>query len=132
MAKSIIHIVLFLFSIQTIAQEVQWVSRVIDYSSELSDKEYSAEQVTGKPDVLPQGGDSPNAWMPLHPDKPEYIKVWFDKPMPIQQIVIAESFNPSATHQIFAYDHEGREYLINTFSPGPVPQKGRLLFYCFR
>ena len=127
MTRSIIHIVLFLFSIQTIAQEVQWVSRVIDYSSELSDKEYSAEQVTGKPDVLPQSGDSPNAWMPLDPNKPEYIKVWFDNPMHIQQIVVAESFNPSATHQIYAYDNEGKEYLVNTFSPGPVPQKGRLL-----
>ena len=127
MTRSIIYIVLILFSIKTIAQEVQWVSRVIDYSSELSEKEYSAEQVTGKPDVLPQGGDSPNAWMPLNPNKSEFIKVWFDNPMPIQQIVIAESFNPSATHQIYAYDSKGKEYLINTFSPGPVPQKGRLL-----
>jgi outer membrane protein OmpA-like peptidoglycan-associated protein len=127
MARSLIHIVLFLFSIQTIAQEVQWVSRIIDYSSELSEKEYSAEQVTGKPDVLPQGGDSPNAWMPLNPNTSEYIKVWFDKPMHIQQIVIAESFNPSATHKIYAYDNEGKEYLINTFSPGSIAQKGRLL-----
>ncbi len=127
MVRSIIYIVLFFFSIQTIAQEVQWVSRVIDYSSELSDKEYSAEQVTGRPDVLPQGGDSPNAWMPLNPNKSEYIKVWFDNPMPIQQIVIAESFNPSATHQIYAYDSKGKEYLINTWASGPGPQKGRLL-----
>jgi outer membrane protein OmpA-like peptidoglycan-associated protein len=127
MKRSIIHIVLILFSIQAIAQEVQWVSRVIDYSSELSEKEYSAEQVIGKPDVLPQGGDSPNAWMPLNPKKSEYIKVWFDNPMQIQQIVIAESFNPSAIHQIYAYDNKGMEYLINTFSPGPIPQKGRLL-----
>ncbi len=127
MTKTIIHIVLILLSISTIAQEVQWASKVIDYSSELSDKEYAAEQVTGKPDVLPQGGDSPNAWMPLNPKNSEYIKVWFDNPIPIQQIVIAESFNPSATHQIYAYDNEGTEYLINTFSPGPIPQKGRLL-----
>jgi outer membrane protein OmpA-like peptidoglycan-associated protein len=127
MIRSLILIFLFLISIQAIAQEVQWVSRVIDYSSELSEKEYSAQQVLGKPDVLPQGGDSPNAWMPLNPNKTEYIKVWFDQPIHIQQIVIAESFNPSATYQIYAYGREGKEYLLNTFSPGPIPQKGRLL-----
>jgi outer membrane protein OmpA-like peptidoglycan-associated protein len=127
MIRSLILIFLFLISIRAIAQEVQWVSRVIDYSSELSEKEYSAQQVLGKPDVLPQGGDSPNAWMPLNPNKSEYIKVWFDQPIHIQQIVIAESFNPSATYQIYAYGREGKEYLLNTFSPGPIPQKGRLL-----
>ena len=127
MIRSLILIFLFLISIRAIAQEVQWVSRVIDYSSELSEKEYSAQQVLGKPDVLPQGGDSPNAWMPLNPNKTEYIKVWFDQPIHIQQIVIAESFNPSATYQIYAYGREGKEYLLNTFSPGPIPQKGRLL-----
>jgi outer membrane protein OmpA-like peptidoglycan-associated protein len=127
MIRTLILIFLFLISIRAIAQEVQWVSRVIDYSSELSEKEYSAQQVLGKPDVLPQGGDSPNAWMPLNPNKTEYIKVWFDQPIHIQQIVIAESFNPSATYQIYAYGREGKEYLLNTFSPGPIPQKGRLL-----
>ena len=127
MIRSIIHIVFILLTTQTVAQQVQWASRVIDFSSQLSDKEYSAEQVTGKPDVLPQGGDSPNAWMPLNADKSEYIKVWFDEPLHTQQIVIAESFNPSATHQIYAYDSEGNEYLINTFSPASIPQRGRLL-----
>ena len=127
MTRPLILIFLFLISIRAIAQEVQWVSRVIDYSSELSEKEYSAQQVLGKPDVLPQGGDSPNAWMPLNPNKSEYIKVWFDQPIHIQQIVIAESFNPSATYQIYAYGREGKEYLLNTFSPGQIPQKGRLL-----
>jgi len=131
MKRPIIYILIFFFSVPAIAQEVQWVSRVIDFSSELSEKEYSAQQVIGKPDVLPQGGDSPNAWMPLNPNKSEYIKVWFDQPMHIQQIVIAESFNPSATYQIYAYDREGKEYLLNSFSPGPVPQKGRLLHVFF-
>jgi len=127
MTRLLILIFLFLISMRAIAQEVQWVTRVIDYSSELSKKEYSAQQVLGKPDVLPQGGDSPNAWMPLNPNKSEYIKVWFDQPMHIQQIVIAESFNPSAAYQIYAYGREGKEYLLNTFSPGLIPQKGRLL-----
>ena len=45
-------------------QDTQWASRVISYSSQLSDYAYAATQILGKPNVLPKGGDNPNAWMP--------------------------------------------------------------------
>lgn len=125
------QLILLFISINAISQEVQWAVRVIDFSSELSSKEYSAQQVIGKPNVLPQGGDNPNAWLPLEPNNTDYIKVWFDNPVQIQQIVIAESYNPSATYQIFVYDRKEQEYLLNTFSPQPIPQKGRLLHLFF-
>jgi len=128
--RTTLYIVLFI-SVQAYAQDIQWATRVKDVSSELSAKEYSAQQVIGKPNALPQGGDNPNAWMPLDPNKREHIKVWFDIPMRIQQIVIAESFNPSATYQVFVYDRNGQEYLLNTFSPKPISQKGRLLHLFF-
>jgi len=131
MKKSLFQIFVLIFSIQVSAQEVQWASQVIDYSSELSDKEFSAQQIIGKPDVLPQGGDSPNAWMPKDPNTTAFIKVWFDQPMQISQVVVAESFNPSATYQIYCYDREGNEYLLNTFTSEPVAQKGRLLHLFF-
>jgi len=131
MIKHIVLFILLYHAVNVYAQDVQWASKVIDYSSELSSKEFSAQQVIGKPDVLPQGGDSPSAWLPLNPDKMEYIKVWFDTPSQIQQIVIAESYNPSATYQVFVYDQDSREYLLNTFSPLPVAQQGRLLHFFF-
>jgi outer membrane protein OmpA-like peptidoglycan-associated protein len=131
MIKHLTLFILLIISESAISQEVQWVSEVIDFSSELSDKEFSAKQIIGKPDVLPQGGDSPNAWLPQNPDKMDYIKVWFDHPSRIQQIVIAESFNPSASYQVFVYDRSGKEYLLNTFTPKPIPQKGRLLHLFF-
>jgi OOP family OmpA-OmpF porin len=127
-----IQVFLLSFSVSTIhAQEIQWASKVIEFSSELSQKEYSAIQIIGKPNVLPEGGDSPNAWLPNNPNKEEFIKVGFDRPTRIQQIAIAESYNPSATYQVYVYDGGGNEYLINTFTPRPIPLKGRLLNILF-
>ena len=113
------------------AQEVQWVSTIIEATSELSPREYSAEQLIGKPNVTPGTGDSPNAWMPYRSDREEYVKVGFENPLKIRQIAIAESMNPSAIYQIFLYDRSDNEFLINTFSPRPVELKSRMLHVFF-
>lgn len=109
------------------AQDVQWASTVIEYSSELTPVPYSANQILHKPNVLPVGGESPSAWTPSKPDKEEFIKVGFEKPMKIQQIAVAESYNPSTVLKIFTYDKDNNEYLINEFSPKQISVKGRLL-----
>jgi len=109
------------------AQEVQWATKVIDFSSELTPVQYSAKQVLGKPDVLPSGGQNPNAWAPDKPKRKEFLKVGFDNPMNIQQIAIAESHNPSAIYRVLVYDEQGKEYVVNTLNPKAVPLKGRML-----
>src|SRR5688500_2478567 len=109
------------------AQEVQWATKVIEFSSELTPVQYSAQQVLGKPNVLPSGGQSPNAWAPDKPRRKEFLKVGFEKPISIQQIAIAESHNPSAIFRVLVYDEAGKEYLINTLNPKAVPLKGRML-----
>jgi OmpA-OmpF porin, OOP family len=109
------------------AQEVQWASKVIEFSSELTPVQYSAQQVLGKPNVLPSGGQSPNAWVPDKPKRKEFLKVGFERPISIQQIAIAESHNPSAIYRVLVYDEAGTEYLVNTLNPKSVPLKGRML-----
>ncbi len=109
------------------AQVVQWASKVIDVSSELTPVQYSAQQVLGKPNVLPAGGQNPNAWTPDKPKRREFIKVGFATPMHIQQIAIAESHNPSAVFKVYIYDEAGREYLIKTNNPVVIPIKSRML-----
>ncbi len=109
------------------AQEVQWASKVIGYSSELTPLQYSAQQVLGKPNVLPSGGQNPNAWAPDKPKRKEYLKVGFERPMNIQQIAIAESHNPSAIFRVLVYDEADREYVVNTLNPKAVPLRGRML-----
>ena len=115
------------FSLTLRAQEVQWAAKVLDFSSELTPVQYGARQVLGQPNVLPSGGQSPNAWAPDKPKRKEFLKVGFEKPMNIQQIAIAESHNPSAIFKVFVYDEAGKEYLVNTLNPKAIPLKGRML-----
>jgi outer membrane protein OmpA-like peptidoglycan-associated protein len=116
-----------LFAQYSKGQVVQWASKVIEFSSELTPIQYSASQVLGKPNVLPAGGQSPNAWAPDKPKRKEFLKLGFANPISIRQIAIAESHNPSAIFRVLVYDEAGTEYLINSFNPQAVPLKGRML-----
>lgn len=118
---------LMLMGYIVIAQEVQWASKVLDFSTQLSEYQYSATQVLGKPDVLPNYGDNPNAWLPSRPNRTSFVKVGFEQPMRVRQIAIGESFNPGALYQVFLYDENDREYLLNTFIPRGLNVEGRLL-----
>ncbi|MFN3841079.1 MAG: OmpA family protein [Cyclobacteriaceae bacterium] len=109
------------------AQVVQWASKVIEFSSELTPVQYSAQQVLGKPNVLPAGGQNPSAWAPDKPNRKEFLKLGFEKPISIQQIAIAESHNPSALFRVLLYDESGKEYEVSTLNPQSVPLKGRML-----
>jgi len=130
--RKLLFLVVAFFNLSSIqGQDIQWVSTIIEASSELSPREYSAEQVIGKPNVTPGTGDSPNAWMPFRDDREEYVKVGFENPIKIRQIAIAESMNPSAIYQIYLYDRSDNEFLINTFEPRPVELKSRMLHVFF-
>jgi OOP family OmpA-OmpF porin len=124
--KNIFILIIFI-SFNSYAQRVYWASEVLEFSSELSQKEYAANQVLGKPNAMPQGGDNPNAWMPSRPNNLDFISVAFDKAIRIEQIVIAESYNPSAVYEIYLYDKKGTEYLVHSFEPKPIDLKSRLL-----
>ncbi|MDH5368335.1 MAG: OmpA family protein [Cyclobacteriaceae bacterium] len=108
------------------AQTVQWASEVLDFSTELTPVQYSAQQILGKPNVLPAGGENPGAWTPDRANNNEFIKVGFINPMSIQQIAIAESYNPSTITNVYTYDEAGNEYLVHAFSPGSVPIQSRV------
>lgn len=102
----------------TYAQEVQWASRVVAFSSEYQDpkmpKQYGAAQVTGKPSKLPLFGNSPCAWRPSQDDNAsgEWIKVAYVQPQPVKQIAIAENMNAGTITRIYAYDAQDKEYLL--------------------
>jgi len=109
------------------AQNVQWASEVIEFSSELSPMQYSATQALNKPNVLPNGGENPNAWTPKNPNRVEFIKVGFPNPMIIQQIAIGESYNPGSISTVYVYDKSGKETQVYTFNSRPIGEAGRLL-----
>ncbi|HCM77009.1 MAG TPA: hypothetical protein DIS90_11545 [Cytophagales bacterium] len=125
----ILLIATFVLVTQGIAnsQVVQWGSKVIDFSSELTPVQYGAKQILGKPNVLPAGGQNPNAWTPDKPKRKEFIKIGYDNPIQIQQIAIAESHNPSGLYKVYLYDQQDKEYLVHTFNPMAIPLQGRML-----
>ena len=121
-------LLLVLLSVCANAQTVvQWASRVVDYSSELSTLQNSARQALAKPNILPAGGDNPNAWSPFNNNTVEYITVQFDLPMPIVQIAIGETYNPGAIREVIAYDENDAEYKVYEGNPGPVEEEYRML-----
>lgn len=113
------------------SQEVQWASKVIGFSTELTPVQYAAEQALGKPNSMSSkqssGGQNPNAWTPDKPKRKEWLKLGYSHPIQIQQIAIAESHNPSALSKLYLYDEAGNEYLVRSFNPSVIPLRGRLL-----
>ncbi|MEQ6168286.1 MULTISPECIES: OmpA family protein [unclassified Ekhidna] len=127
--KKIYLIVLGLLAVCAVeAQEtVAWGTQVIDVSSEYSPYEYSAIQTLHRPNVLPGGGDNPNAWRPKSTDKEEFVMVAFRTPIKAKQIAIAESENPGAVKAVYGYDSDYNEYLLFELTPRELPIESRLL-----
>jgi outer membrane protein OmpA-like peptidoglycan-associated protein len=125
------HLFIFLLSFVAIinvnGQSIQWASEVLEFSSELTPIQYSAQQILGKPNVMPAGGENPGAWTPDRANKKDFIKVGFETPINIRQIAIAESYNPTAIYRVLVYDDNGTEYEVNTFNPKPIPIKARVM-----
>ncbi|MCC7301584.1 MAG: OmpA family protein [Bacteroidia bacterium] len=114
-----------------LAQQVQWASKVIDYSSQFDTKGYSANQVLGKPSCMPKGGDNPNTWSPSKKTPKEFIKVGFSKPMKIQQVIICEAYNASAVTKVELFDASGKAYKVHKGKPKLIDGGARMLYVKF-
>jgi len=127
-------LVLFILPSAAFAQaRIEWASLVIDFSSQKGTKEYSAEQILGKPDKCPASGDSPCAWVPATDDGvvEEWIHVEFEKPMKIQQIAIAQNFYPGAIEKVMLFDEKGRQRNEFDYTPtaeGPYAKIKHITF----
>lgn len=110
------------------AQEmVSWGTQVVDVSSEYSPYEYSAIQSLYRPNVPPQGGESPNAWRPKKKTKEEFIMVSFGNPIKAKQVAIAESENPGAVKAVYGYDKDYNEYKLFELTPQDLQIESRFL-----
>lgn len=134
MKRTVILLGLIFFTLTGFSQKVQWASRVVAKSSEYSDRQYSAEQVLGRPNVLPVFRDSPCAWSPFKEQsrEDEFIQVAFNKAARIRQVAVAESYNPGAVSRIYLYDTDKREHLVyQNDSPRMLLENGRMLRVTF-
>ena len=128
MKKITLIILGLVFATTTFAQEtVIWGAEVVDVSTEYLPYEYSAIQALHRPNVLPRGGDNPNAWRPKRTNKEEFIVVAFTEPLKAKQVAIAESENPGAVREVYAYDRNYSEYKLFELTPRSLPIESRLL-----
>lgn len=117
----------------TFAQEVQWANKLLGFSSELRlsprGYDYRAKQILGTPNKLPDIGDSPCAWSPskMNSNSDEWIKVSFAKAIPLRQVAIAENYNQGSISQVYAYNTDGKEFLIYKNSEVPSGPTGKML-----
>ncbi|MBL7911526.1 MAG: OmpA family protein [Bacteroidia bacterium] len=119
--KKVIILFMFILPFFVNSQTVQWAYKVVEHSSQVGTKEYSAKQVLGRPNVLPRSGKNANAWEPKGGgEKTEFIKVNFLTPMKAKYILVGESNHPGYLSKIIAYDsldHE-KEVIAYTFKKG--------------
>ena len=111
------------------AQEVVWAKKVLGFSSQMSTKKYSAEQILGKPNVLPNHEHNPCAWVPKQDRNPngEWILVEFEKPIRARQVAVAENFNPGSISQIILFDTNDEEFTVfYNDSLFRLPEEGRM------
>ena len=112
--KQILLILSTLISLSVLGQEVQWASEVAEVSSEVTEKQYGAKQALGEPSAYPASDYNPTAWSPKKEasGKGEFIRVKFENPHVIRQVVVVENHNPGAVEKVVIFDTGGREYEI--------------------
>ena len=93
---------------------VLWADRVVKFSSQYSDTDWSADQVLGSPDTYPAHGDRPTAWSPgVNDDNhTEFIQVGFESPTRMEGLKVYETCNPGAIVQIVVIDETGRRHSL--------------------
>lgn len=116
-----------------LAQEVQWASKVIEFSSEFAYKkmpgQYLAKEALGPPSVLPSIGQNPCAWTPSSEasDQGEFLTLGFEKPQTVRQIVIAENSGAGAIDRVALIDTKGKPHIVYLNPvPSPLEKDGRL------
>lgn len=109
-----LYVLLFVTTLSAQTSKIEWADNVEEFSSQRDTKQYAAIQVLGEPNAFPNGGDSPASWSASKPEnkKEEFIKVSFKERFNIQQIVVAQNFNPGAIQQIYLFNTNDRAFLV--------------------
>lgn len=107
--KKIKLAIFLLIGFSVFSQQVQWANKVIKFSSDLGGKQNGVKRILGKPDVFPQAGISPNAWMTKNSlDGREVIEVGFEKPQTVKQVAIFENVNSGCVVKIAVDNGSGK------------------------
>ena len=136
--KTVVTIVLFLNAIYLCAEKIYWADSLIAVSSEArfvnaGRTAFNGIQVLGKPNIMPDFGVSPCAWMPDYTrNGMEWIKVGFKIPTMASKLFIYESYNPGAISKVIVNDEQENEKIVyNNLNPTPIQEKGRVMSISF-
>ncbi len=132
-----IAIIIFLFFISfsfSKAQNVLWADTIFDCSSQIGRGPFSARQILGKYNVMPNFGKTPNAWsVPNAIKRTQWIELGFNNNIIARQIVIAENYNMSAISKIILFDSKNnKKELFTNSNPKIISQRGRFFNIIFK
>ncbi|MEJ5245211.1 MAG: OmpA family protein [Bacteroidota bacterium] len=119
-------------------EKIYWADSLIAVSSEArfvnaSKTAFKGIQALGKPNIMPDFGVSPCAWMPDYTrNGMEWIKVGFKKSITASRLFIYESYNPGAISKVIVFDeNENEKVVYNNLNPIPVQETGRVMNVTF-
>ncbi len=104
----------FLFSVCAFGQirKIQWASAVLFQYNQYSSDDFSARTTLGPPDAFPPGHPSRNAFRLSSESAFGTLKLGFDRPQQVQQVIIIESYLPGRVSQVKLIDETGGSYII--------------------
>lgn len=81
----------------------RWANQVLGFSSQYSAPAWAAQQALGPPDIYPTYGDFAETWASLsEDDQPEFLRLGFANPAPINFVQVIETFHPGALVKVSA------------------------------
>jgi len=113
----------------------QYASVVLDFSSQFSSGNWSANKIIGEEDVYPNYGDFVNAWAPGTADgQREHLVVGFDTLQTIHTIEIYETYNPGAIDTIYVRNENTLKWEIVYSKPAQtdLPKEARIFTVYFQ
>ncbi|XP_052233558.1 uncharacterized protein LOC127846389 isoform X3 [Dreissena polymorpha] len=87
--------------------EWQWVSGVLNFSSQYNTGTYSAQQILGVPDVYPSYGDLHGAWASKDIDANQFLEFQFATPVYVTKVDVYETYNAGGVKAVKCLDVSG-------------------------
>ncbi len=106
-------------------RKIQWASSLEYQYNQYQEVDYSAHKALGPPDAFPPGHINKNAFRLTDESEFGTIKLGFDIPQPVQQVIIVESNEPGRIVQVKLIDEFGYNYIIYQQEPQSIPDKFR-------
>jgi len=101
------------------SQGVQWASSLeFQYNCFAKTGPWSGAQVVGPPDAMPFGSLNESAARLISKSAYATVKLRYNQPQQVEEILVMESFEPGRVAKIVLYDAEGKEYTVYEQTPG--------------